>query len=111
MRVYDYKPEGFKGSIKVQIPDYFQRNKNLKESGIDVGKDVALSNNIDAIDKLVRIAQKHIQEIDIEKGNIKIKSWDELIDSDENDLIQVLGFMMIRGGTLGEALGRSSKRK
>jgi len=103
MRVYDYKPKGFKGSVKIQIPNYKQRLNYVKESGFEIGETVSLKNNIDALLVLIDVAEKHIKEINLEKGRESIKSWEELLDSDHNDIIQQIALMMVLGGGLGEA--------
>ena len=106
MRVYDYKPKGWKGQINVKIPIYPQRMKYIKESGLNVGSEVDLADQVEALIKLVEIASKHVEGVKIEKGDEKIESWADLLASDHNDIIETIAAMMIKGGSVGEALGR-----
>jgi hypothetical protein len=103
MKVYDYKPKGFKGSLKINIPDYLQRLDIAVESGIKTGEKVNLNDNVGVLKKLLQHAKKNLIEINLEKGRESIKSWQELLDSGEDDLIQRLAAMMIKGSNMGEA--------
>lgn len=100
----------FKGYLSLDIPNYVQRLKYIKECGFKAGKDGdsvvmgSMNDNIDALVKMIDLAKIHVKEIKLEKGDLVYKKFDELLDDSECDgIINEIAGVILNGVKLGKS--------
>lgn len=103
---YTPKHEDFKGEIEISLPSARQRLRYVKECNFTFGNDgeVNVSSNIDALEKMYVIAEKHISKVDLKHrsgasfDNFNTMSEDSLCDEICEKIIGI-----VLQGSLGEA--------
>lgn len=107
--IHEYKPsEGLKvqGTVKVRLPKYTERLQYLRDCQFKINGDGDIeidSGMIDSTIKMIQIAEKHVESVDLalESGK-EIKSFEEMEYFPECEpVLQELGNLMLSGVQVG----------
>ena len=110
MKVVTYKPKekGFSGTMKIEMPNYFQRLEYYEESKFSIAiekgaaKAGAVESNIKAMIVLVKKAQEHVKEVRIKFKNIEFNSFEDMLEDSACDpILNEVAGLMISGVSLG----------
>ena len=109
MKMKEYKPsdENFEGLIKIEQPNYIERQKIMEKIIEDLGPNNDMESNIFKIRtswKMLEVAKNYIKYVDVKhKDGTEFKSYDELLDDPRCDMICTeISMNLVRGNQLGE---------
>lgn len=99
MKEFDYKvkAEGFKGHIKIKVPNYKERMQMVTDMGIKLGNDGAVEGGdmMESASKAWDKLSVHVVSVDLSFGKHKFESLEDLSYTQEgsgviNELTRVL---------------------
>lgn len=98
----------FSGIVKIEVPRYPQRLKYIKECNFAMDEKGQVKSGMDSIDsiiKMLEIASKHVQEVNLKhKDGAEFCTWDELQDNPMADgILNEVASAVINGPILGKS--------
>lgn len=100
------KHKKIKGELVLGIPSYRQRLMMIKECSFkmsDKGEVEVGAETIDSIVKLLDISKPYFKKVELECGDIKVKSFDEMEEYAEFDtLLTEASSSILNAGRLGK---------
>ena len=110
--LYKYKPKtkGFKGEIEIEIPNYIERLKIIREAQFSFNqKDGSVeasisSSNLDALIKLLELTKKYIKKVDVTFGRAKFESYEMLLEDPRySEICNEVANAIVNGVSVGES--------
>ena len=106
MKQVTFKPEkDFTGEVVVNLPSARQRIRYVKECNFKFNNDgeVSVMDNIDALDKMYDIAEKHVNKVTLKhKDGASFKSFKAMADDALCDDVCQSIISIVLQGNLGE---------
>ena len=106
MKKVTYKPknDAFTGEVVLTIPSARQRVRYIKECNFATSDngEVTSIKNIDALDKMYDVTEKHVEKVNLKLGKTHYKTFEAMTeDSDCDEIVNDLMTIVMQGG-LGE---------